>query len=343
MIRKNHATFFLRQAQKAEPEIFGEQSGKWLAGLESEHDNLRAALVWLTASDTETAANLVSALRNFWILHNHLTEGRKWLETILDCCIDNASADLRFKLFSSLGHTAGWQGDLETARGAHEKALVESRAANNPRQMAISIRGLGFVAKWRDEIATARKFYNEALEISRDLNDLSGIAASLTSLGDLARMENDYAAAHPFYEESLMICRQTGNEQGIVGSLNNLGASAFGEGDYAAARLLYAEAVKTVLKSGEKISLSYSLDGYAALAVKSGDFECASQLASIAEHLRESLGFEIEPAERQFRAAYLTELQAMIDDDDFTKFYKRGRKMRIEEAVELALNSKYEN
>lgn len=335
-LKKNHTAFYLALAQKAEPEIFGETGEKWLARLEESLDNLRAALDWAIVNDPVRAVNLAASLRTFWILQNHLSEGRKWLERVINCHENAASPEVRFKLFSGLGHTAGYQGDLETARKAHEKGLAESRSANNLRQIAISIRGLGFVAKWQNDIAAAREFYNEALAVSRDLEDLSGIAASLTSLGDLARMENDDASARPFYEEAFEICRQTANKQGIVGSLNNLAAVSFGEGDYPQALDYYQEAMNEVLKLGEKISLSYSLDGYAALAVKHGDFERAARLAGVAEYLRESLGFETEPAERHFRQAYLEELNSVFEKTDFSEAYQKGRQMKIEEAVEVA-------
>ncbi|HEX8249708.1 MAG TPA: protein kinase [Pyrinomonadaceae bacterium] len=335
-VKKNHAAFFLALAQKAEPEIFGEQGGKWLDRLEEEHENLRAALSRSTAGDAETAANLAGALRNFWILHNHITEGRKWLEAILEQSAEAPRA-VRLKLINGLGHTAGYQGDLETARKAHEKGLAEGKAANDLRQIALSVRGLGFVAKWKDDLATARKFYEEGLAISRRLEDQNGIAVSLTALGDLARMADDYAAARPLFEESLEICKQTGNKQGVVGSLNNLGAITFGEGDYAAAHSYYAEAMKAVLEFGEKISLSYALDGHAALAVQRRDFERAAQLAGIAEHLRESLGFETEPAERRFRDAYLVKLQSFLDKKKFADFYEQGRALPLKKAVALAL------
>jgi non-specific serine/threonine protein kinase len=335
--KKAHAAFFLALAQKAEPEIFGEQGGKWLDRLEEEHENLRAALSRSTAAGSVTAAELAGALRNFWILHNHITEGRKWLETILEQSAE-APLAVRLKLINGLGHAAGYQGDLEMARKAHEKGLAEGKAANDLRQIALSVRGLGFVAKWKDDIRTARKFYEEGLAISRRLEDRNGIAVSLTALGDLARMADDYATARPLFEESLEICKQTGNKQGVVGSLNNLGAITFGEGDYAAAHSYYAEAMKAVLEFGEKISLSYALDGLAALAVQSGDFERAAQLAGIAEHLRESLGFETEPAERRFRDAYLVKLQSVLDKEIFTVFYEQGQALPLKKAVALALN-----
>jgi predicted ATPase/DNA-binding winged helix-turn-helix (wHTH) protein len=337
-LRKNHAAFFLALAQEAEPEMFGKHGEQWLKRLEEEHENLRAALSWSSINDAETAANLAGALRNFWILRNHITEGRKWLETILERS-DDAPTDVRLKLINGLGHTAGYQGDLEMSQKAHEKGLAVGKETNDLRQIALSVRGLGFVAKWKGDIAAARKFYEEGLKNSRELGDKNGVAVSLTALGDLARMSGDYAAARPFFEEALEICKQTGNRQGVAGSLNNLGASAFGEEDYAAAHSYFAEAVTTLLRLGEKISLSYALDGFAALTVKSGDAGRAAQIAGAAEILRESLGFETEPAERAFREAYLSELRAALDEADFQAAYEKGRKLNLEAAIAAALEA----
>ncbi|MDQ3132553.1 MAG: tetratricopeptide repeat protein [Acidobacteriota bacterium] len=336
IIKKNHAAFFLALTNEAEAETFGKQSAEWLNRLEAEHDNLRAALVWSFEKDTKIAANLAGALRNFWILHNHLAEGRGWLEKTLNLN-QNTPQDVHFKLLNGLGHTAGYQGDLETARKAHEEGLKAGAAVNDLRQIALSYRGLGFVAKWKGDIAEARKFIEKGLACSRQINEKNGIAVSLNALGDLARVEEDYAAARPLFEESLSICRQIGNTQGVVGSLNNLGAITFGEGDYAAACAYYEEALSTVCRLGEKISLSYSLDGFAALAVKRGDAAQAAQLAGAAEHLRSLFGFETEPAERRFRDAYFAELRSGSDEKIFTENYRQGRTMQIEKAVETAL------
>ena len=336
LMKKNHAAFFLALAKEAEPHFFDEQGTNWLNRLEEEHDNLRAALAWSASSDAETAINLAAAIRTFWILHNHLTEGRKWLETALERS-DDAPSALRFKLLHGLGQAAMYQGDTETARKMYEESLAVSKAAGDKRQIALSNRGLGALAKQQGDFTTARKFIEEGLKISRELNDKFGIAVSLNNLGDLARMEGDYAAARPLFEESLAISRQLGNKEGICGIYNNLAAITFGEDDFAAAHLHYAEALAMAQELGDKITVSYSLDGFAALAVKSGDTKRAAQIAGAAEHLRESLGFDTEPAERRFRDAYLVELQTVLDKENFAVFYEQGRTLSLKKAVALAL------
>ncbi len=193
------------------------------------------------------------------------------------------------------------------------------------------------MAYHQGEFTAARKFFEEGLAISREVNDKSGIAPSLNYLGDLARAEGDYAAARPLFEESLAIFRQLGSKQSVSYNLINLGAVAYGEGDFAAMRSHFAEGLATAQKLRDKIAISYSLDGCAAIAAERGNAKCAARLAGAAEHLRELIGFEIEPAERRFRDDYLIKLKAALDEETFADAFKQGRKMKLEEAIALCL------
>jgi predicted ATPase/DNA-binding winged helix-turn-helix (wHTH) protein len=336
LLKKSHSAFFLKLAQDAEPQITSKEDAKWLRLIGEELNNLRAAFSWLIDNDTATAINLAGALRETWALRNQLSEGRKWFETALERAGD-APAAARFKLLNGLGQVTKFEGDYAASEKASREGLSAGREANDLRQIAIASRGLAAAVKGQGNFSAARKYYEEALAISREIGEKFGIAVSLNALGDLARIEGDFKAARPFFEESLAICRELGNKQGISCTLNNLGAVAFALDDYVAARLHFAEGLTTTQELGDKFTLSYSLDGFAALAVKSGDAEQAMQLAGAAEHLRESLGFDTEPAERRFREAYLAELSFAADQKSLTEAREQGRRLKIQKAVELAL------
>jgi excisionase family DNA binding protein len=82
---QRHAEHFLAFAEEAEQMLRSRDQVAKLARLETEHDNLRAALAWsLDAPDrTDVALRLVAALYRFWYLRDHYSEGRKWLEEVL--------------------------------------------------------------------------------------------------------------------------------------------------------------------------------------------------------------------------------------------------------------------
>jgi tetratricopeptide (TPR) repeat protein len=143
-------------------------------------------------------------------------------------------------------------------------------------------------------------------------------------------------------EGALTICRQLGNQYAIGNILNNLASVEYGEGDYTAAYSHFAESLTMAQELGDKIvgdriAISYGLDGFAALAVRRGETDLAARLAGAAEQLRESIKYNIEPAERRFRDAYLASLRTVLSESSFSAAYGQGRKLKLDEAIALAL------
>ncbi|HLL99717.1 MAG TPA: protein kinase [Pyrinomonadaceae bacterium] len=331
-IRRNHAEYFLALAEEAEPHLQVSQSAAWLNRLEEEHDNIRAAIRWSLQHDAEIAARLAASIKVFWTVRGHLTEGEERLKKILKKSADYPLS-VRFKLLNGLGVIMRQRGDFNAAKKAYEESLKEAKAVTDLRQIALSSRGLGLMAYHQGDLATALKFYQEGLEISRELNDKSGISYSLNFIGELLRAKGDLSAARPILEEALALCRELGKKESISGNLLNLGFIAFAEGDFEAAQSHFAEGLRTARELGNKKNISYALDGFAAISVKAGELEQSARLAGAAEHLRESVGLEIEPNERRCRDSYLAELKTKMNIVDFTKAYEQGRKLKPEEAI----------
>ena len=82
-----HALYYLALAKKAEPLLYGEGQVEWLARLELEHDNLRAALDWALqgeAAQLGLGLQLAGVLWLFWSTHGHISEGRVRLTLALE-------------------------------------------------------------------------------------------------------------------------------------------------------------------------------------------------------------------------------------------------------------------
>jgi non-specific serine/threonine protein kinase len=87
-VRQAHATSYLSLVEEVEPELVGPRQAMSLERLEREHDNLRAVMQWLLGQQEavqgrEMALRLGGALRVFWVVHGHITEGRHFLECAL--------------------------------------------------------------------------------------------------------------------------------------------------------------------------------------------------------------------------------------------------------------------
>ena len=83
-ISAHHAALYLHFAEDAAPHLSGSEQAAWAARLESEHDNLRAALAWaIDTNRVEQVARLALALWQFWHTHTYQREELHWLEHIL--------------------------------------------------------------------------------------------------------------------------------------------------------------------------------------------------------------------------------------------------------------------
>ena len=337
-IRKEHAAHFVLLAEEAEPYIQAAQSAEWLDRLEEEHDNIRAAIIWALENDMSMAFRMAAAVRNFWILHSHLSEGYGWLKATLEAD-EEPPLSLRFKLMNGLGLAARFRGDYETAHRAYERGYAAGIEAGDKKGTAIAGRGLGLVAMQQGDFAASRIFFESGLAISRELDDKFGIAITLSFLGDVSRTENDYAAAQPLYRESVELFREIDNKSALCDALNNLGAAYAAVGDAEKAERAFREALETARKLGNKITISLSIDGFAALAASRNDNDHAAMLAGAAESVRDSIGYKIEPAERAFRERYLDPVRTGLSKDKFDECTAVGRAMTIDAAIEEALAS----
>ena len=280
-LRCRHTEYHLALAEQAEPELTGQKQVAWLERLESEHDNLRAALGWaIEHCNTGWALRLCGALGQFWALHSYFSEGRGWLTRVLDIPhIDSLSALARAKAFNWAGYLAYRQTDLTAARPLFEKSLELAREAGEKWVAAHALNGLGNVEWTQGNLAAARPIYEKSLALHREIADKWGISISLGNLGNVAWAQSDYPMARSYYEESLAIDRELGDKQGIAWTLNVLGGLALTQGDFPAARTFFEESLALQQQVGDKSCTAEALNNLAMLARDQGDFKQAVSLA----------------------------------------------------------------
>lgn len=375
-VRDHHRDWFLAFAERAESALQGPDQALWLKRLETEHDNLRAALEWSSA-DSETGLRLASALWFFWYLRGYVSEGREWLKQFLTKAAQ-ASSSLRAKALYGASMLARAQDDYALATRLLEESLALYRATRDNRGVALALGNLGMIALAQGDYARATKLHEESLEHFRKLEDRVGIASALSELGNVAMYQNDLVQAERLLEESLVLSRAAQDDQGIALALRRLGAVLFQKGERARAKALLQESLElyrglgavpglaSVLNSlgmvalsegdpqragkllreslaqyrdvGDKWHIALCLDRLARVAAAQGDWERAARLLGAEEALREAIGAPLPPSEHEGREQTLKGAHKHLGEEPFAAAWADGYAMKLEDAIAYALS-----
>jgi predicted ATPase/class 3 adenylate cyclase len=377
-VRERHRNWFLALAERAESALQGPEQVRWLERLETEHDNLRAALEW-SSSDLEIGLRLAGALWFFWYLRGYVSEGREWLKHLL-AKTAQAPTPLRAKALYGASMLARAQDDYAQATALLEESLALYRALKDKHGVASVLGNLGVIAFARGEYDRATKLHEESLEHFRELRETVGIASALSELGNIALYQDDIARAERLLEESLALSRTAQDDQGIAlalrrlgavrredrarakallqeslelyqklgavpglaSVLNSLGMVALSEGDYKRAKELLRESLLRYRDVGDKWHIALCVDRLARVAGVQGDWEQAARLLGAEEALREAIGAPLPPSEHEGHDQTLKLAHERLGEESFAAAWADGYAMKLDQAITYALSEKRE-
>ncbi|HLK57746.1 MAG TPA: BTAD domain-containing putative transcriptional regulator [Chthonomonadaceae bacterium] len=316
---------------------------RWYDWLESEHDNLRLILKWLTRPNiaTEThylALQLISdILGPFWIQRGYLSEGRSWAEKALAVCDVTTVVRANVEMFA--GSQALAQNAIDKARAHYDMALSIYQREHCEDAMTRAMNGLGKAAYYDEDWPTARRFFNECLSRSQALNNPMGVAGAYNNLGVLAFAQGDYVAARPYHEQCIAINRLENNVTGIAWSLDNLAETYQAEGDLVEARCHFLESLTLFQQVGHRQGVADCLAGLAEVLQDlsaSANVPAAVQLYGAAERIRESVGLALTRSDRKEYERRTQLLRESLGEADFLTLWQQGRTLPLDKVIALA-------
>jgi predicted ATPase/DNA-binding SARP family transcriptional activator/tetratricopeptide (TPR) repeat protein len=341
--RDRHARYYLALAEQAEAGLRGGDQAPWVAQLEREHDNLRAALHWAREqADAALGLRLAGALWRFWYLRGYLGEGRLRLEAALEIAApDPGLRAARAKALHGAGALASQQGDYPAARRFYEQSLALRRELGDQQGMAALLNNLGLLLGDEGNYLAARALHEESLALRRALHDRPGLASSLMNLGLVAHLQGDYPAAEGLYQESLALRRAQNDAQGIALVLSSLGIVAQNRGKYALAQTLHEESLSRMRALGNRHGIATGLISLGIVAQNQEEYGAAR-----ARH-EEGLALSRETGNREYIALALYNLgvvaqaegQAPTAQRFYTESLDLSRELGAKVGISAALNS----
>ncbi len=335
---KRHRDYFLMLAEEARPKLRGASQAATLSLLETELDNLRAALNFCCedADSAEYGLRMAAALWRVFLTRGYLAEERAYLSVLLNRPEARTPTRARADALNGAGNLAQLQGEMEQARVFHEESLEIQRILGDRKGLAAALCNLGLLAQEQGDPERAMDLQQESLALYRDMDDRQGIARALGNLGLLAQEANDSARSRELHEESLLLRRELNDTHGTAIALCNLGLTALQQGDGEYAYTCLGECLTVCRSLEEKFVTTYALEGFAALARMQNQAERAAQLYGAASALRETIGAPLPVREREEMAHTLEELQQVSGKEIFERSYARGLAMNLQQAHEYA-------
>jgi predicted ATPase len=224
--RQAHALYYLALAEQAEPHLRGAEQIRWFARLEQEHENLRAALLWLLerarmderaeggSQQAEQSLRLCAALYWFWYVRGYVREGYAFLEQALATSSGVAAPVCARALFAA-ADLAISTSDLERAERQGEESLALFQELGDKAGIAASFQLLGYLSRTKCHYARARSQLEGARALFQELGNPWMRGNCLTELARIDTTQGEYDRARMLLEESLGIYQALGDQQRI--------------------------------------------------------------------------------------------------------------------------------
>jgi len=341
--RRRHAEHYVAFAEVAGEQLAGPAQLAALDQLETEHDNLRAALSWLLENPAADSAGqddrsllglrLVQALSAFWYQRGHASEGRRWLQRAMDLASVDGGAPLA-GVAHGLGVLMDQQGDAAAARQLFELSLAIGRDLGDLDRQARALNSLGIVHRHLDDIDTARILLEESVAINRE-TDSFRLSAVLVNLAQLESAAGNLDRAAELAREALERDRARGDLFGAAIDQHTLALIYLRADRAAEARGALAEIIDYIASSGNTSMLINSVELAAAISAGLGAALPAARLAGAAETLREESSMRISDQELALIEALLAPVRSTVTADSWDAELAAGRALGQQEATVL--------
>jgi len=334
-LRVRHLRWFAALA--ARQEAFGPRRAEWLAALDTDHENLRAALEFCLSEPQQVAAGaeLACDLWRYWETHGHLTEGRRILAALLEQLDEPAEARLRAMWMA--GYLAMFQSDLPAARTLLEAALSAANRAADALAVAYASVYLGYILYFTGEADQGHALVETALRLHRETADPIGVAMSLLFDGVIHLCSGEPQKAADRFGECIRLAESSGTAWASTHAQWGLAVAAWLLGDWAGAKSLACAGLRSAHASDDPIGVAQCLDALAWIAASDQQAARALTLLGAADAIRAAIPASLPPAIIGYHDAARGGAQAALPEGPATAAFAKGSAMSLTEAIAFAL------
>jgi len=332
--RGAHAAAFLALVEADGRPHAGLAKKEWLERVDTEHNNIRAALSWYRRHDSPAALRLAASMSAFWSLRGHHTEGRQRLGELLGLVTDPGTA--RVSALNGAAWLAIDQGDYAHAADLLGESIGLSRTLGDKVGEGIATVYLGRSKMSSGRILAGAPDVERAATLVNEARDRPAIAFAMFYSALVALLTGRLEAACDLFAR----CGATAAELGLAPLSARarlmLGFPLLDLGELSAARKALAEGFHMSTDVGDRWFVQLGLGGFAGLAAKTGRPRLALRLAGAADAYRDVNEFSMPGPMEKIVDRWLVPTRARTGSAA-GRLLAEGRRLSPEQAVALVL------
>lgn len=327
-LSRRAAEYFLAEARAEDVRYGAGSTPGWLARMELDLDNYRAALTWSLdqGNDAVLGGTLVGALADFWLYHGLNVEGRRWVDTAFRALGEHGPDNVA----ASLWFARCILSDGRQSRDAAQRAFELYERLGDERGMIAALHSLGIGLYQLGQLETSEAVLRRSVRLANDIYDERGAAYSKNALAYVLGQRGDIEGARQCYEDVLSAHARSGDEGGRAIALRNRAEFEFVQGNPPAAILHGNEALAIELRGKNLGRQAWCYANLAAYRVALGQLEDAQSCARSSLLLAREL-------QREFQIAvgiqHLALIESLMNDirraarllGYADKWYREGR------------------
>ncbi|NGY64218.1 tetratricopeptide repeat protein [Lentzea sp. NEAU-D13] len=349
MWRGRHRDWYERTATTAAAERISRRQTYWIARFTREHPNIRAAVEFCLTEpgQAEHALSVVTGLPwLYWWSRGVCSEGLIWLERALDQT--GAATTTRVRALLLAAFLATWLGDtaVETSRLAEGERLARDLSDTPGLALAALIRGSAEQLRGND-LRVVAAFARRGLDILATLprpdqeRETTLRLQLLLQLGQAAALTGEHDRARRCFQEALSIAEHEGASVNEAWARWGLGLVSWRQGNTAVAAHRVRECLRFVKDQGlpDPLMAALCVEVLAWITAGRGQHQRAAVLLGAADRAQSYLGKPVLTTEALTaeHGRCTEQILAALGDAAFTEAFRRGRALRLGEAISHAL------
>jgi len=232
------------------------------------------------------------------------------------------------------------RGDYATAGAIFDEEISAARASGDADLVAWAVATRARVTA-HDDPDRARAELGQALDHFRATGNGDRTASTLESLGLVELMAGNPRVARSCFEEARTLSLEAHDDDRLQYDLQNLALCALLLDEPVVAAELTISSFTLAQRIGNDGQLVYSLLTAALCASRIGEAELSAQLHGAADALLGKRGETFEPPEARLRERDHVQVRNELGDKAFEATYEAGRRLKVSDAVALALGVDY--